>query len=313
MVDVFALLTSVPFARAAAKAGLQHGQTHPIQDYMDSLPISEVSAPRGTQALSVRIMGRVNWIGFWTLLVKEVRRFVKVYMQTIVAPMSTALLFYLVFSLAMGGTAAARTVGQVPFFNFLAPGLIMMAMSQNAFANTSSSVMISKVQGNIVDLLMTPISPVEMAVAWVLGGVIRGLVVGAATAAVIDLFLPVRVADFGAALLFGVEGTMMLSLLGVIGAIWADKFDHIAAVTNFIVTPLTFLSGTFYSVDRFPPSLKAITHFNPFFYMIDGFRYGFIGHADAPLWHGFAVLTVGNVLLWAITLRMLVTGYKLKS
>jgi len=207
-------------------------------------------------------MGRVNWIGFWTLFMKEIRRFIKVYMQTIVAPVGMALLFFAVFTLAMGGGGQTRSAGQVPFFNFLAPGLIMMAMSQNAFANTSSSLMIAKVQGNIVDVLMTPISPMEMAFAYVLGGIARGLLVGLATAIAIDLFLPVRIADLGAVALFALLGTMMLSLLGVIGAIWADKFDHIAAVTNFIVTPLTFLSGTFYSVDRFSPALRTATHFN---------------------------------------------------
>lgn len=280
---------------------------------MDTLPVADIAVTSATDHPGARIMGRVNWIGFWTLFLKEVRRFVKVYMQTIVAPVSTALLFYVVFSVAMGGTAASRAAGAVPFFNFLAPGLIMMAMSQNAFANTSSSVMISKVQGNIVDILMTPIAPSEIAVAYVLGGIARGLVVELATTLAIWLFLPIRVADFGAIVLFAVEGTMLLSLLGVIGAIWAEKFDHIAAVTNFIVTPLTFLSGTFYSVDRFPPVLRTITHFNPFFYMIDGFRYGFIGIADAPLWQGFWVLTLANLVLWGITIRMLVSGYKLKS
>jgi ABC-2 type transport system permease protein len=260
-----------------------------------------------------RIMGRVNWIGFWTLFLKEVRRFVKVYMQTIAAPVVTTLLFYVVFSLAMGGTGANRMVGQVPYFNFLAPGLIMMAMTQNAFANTSSSVMISKVQGNIVDVLMPPISPLEIAIAYVLGGVVRGLVVGLATALAIAAFLPMTVASWGALLGFGVMGTMMLSLLGVLGAIWAEKFDHIAAVTNFIVTPLTFLSGTFYSVDRFPPLLQAVTRFNPFFYMIDGFRYGFIGQADVPPIQGLLVLSGINLILWIVTLRVLVIGYKLKS
>jgi len=257
----------------------------------------------------------VNWIGFWTLFSKEVRRFIKVYSQTVIAPVMTTLLFYLVFSLAMGGTpgAAARMVGQVPFFNFLAPGLIMMAMSQNAFANTSSSVMISKVQGSIVDVLMTPISPNELALAYVMGGVVRGLVVGLVTTLAIALFLPIRIHDFGAVALFGVLATMMLALLSVMGSIWADKFDHIAAVTNFIVTPLTFLSGTFYSVDRFPPTLRLLSHINPFFYMIDGFRYGFIGEAEAPLWTGAVVLAVIDAILWAMTLRMLVTGYKLKS
>jgi ABC-2 type transport system permease protein len=257
-------------------------------------------------------MGRVNWIGFWTLLLKEVRRFVKVYMQTIAAPVVTTLLFYVVFSVAIGSGRTAGA-GQVPFLEFLAPGLIMMAMTQNAFANTSSSVMISKVQGNIVDLLMTPISPAELAIAYVLGGIVRGLVVGVVTAATFAVLGPLSIADWGAVLLFSLLATMMLSLLGVIGAIWADKFDHIAAVTNFIVAPMTFLSGTFYSVDRFPEVLRAITRFNPFFYMIDGFRYGFIGHADAPLSHGVWVLVAINAVLWVVALRMLVTGYKLKS
>jgi ABC-2 type transport system permease protein len=282
---------------------------------MDSLPIHDIVAAPTVPPPAARIMGRINWIGFWTLLMKEVRRFVKVYLQTIAAPVITTLMFYLVFSLAMGGgsSGTGQVIYGVPYFNFLAPGLIMMSMTQNAFANTSSSVMIAKVQGNIVDVLMTPISPVELAMAYALGGIVRGLVVGVATALAIELFLPIHIHDIGAVLLFGTLATMMLSLLGIMGAIWADKFDHIAAVTNFIVTPLTFLSGTFYSVDRFPPVLRSVTHFNPFFYMIDGFRYGFIGHAETSLWQGAAVLTALNLALWAITLRMLVTGYKLKS
>ena len=283
---------------------------------MDSLLPSDIATVPAVPPPAARIMGTVNWIGLWTLLMKEVRRFVKVWLQTIAAPVITTLMFYLVFSLAMtpGGTGSAPPlVGGVPFFNFLAPGLVMMAMSQNAFANTSSSVMISKVQGNIVDVLMTPISPVELALAWALGGVVRGLVVGVVTVAVISLLLPIHIHSLGAIIVFGVLATMMLSFLGIVGAIWADKFDHIAAVTNFIVTPLTFLSGTFYSVERFPPLLRTLSHLNPFFYMIDGFRYGFIGHADAPVLTGIAVLAGINLVLGATTLRMLVTGYKLKS
>jgi ABC-2 type transport system permease protein len=259
-------------------------------------------------------MGRINWIGFWTLLVKEVRRFAKVYLQTIAAPVVTTLLYYVVFAVAMSSTGgSANPSGQVQLFTFLAPGLIMMGMSQNAFANTSSSVMISKVQGNIVDVLMTPISSVELALALVMGGIVRGLVVGVVTAIAIDFLVPVRIYDIFAVFGFALLANMMLALLGVIGAIWADKFDHIAAVTNFVVMPLTFLSGTFYSVDRFRPALRTAAHFNPFFYMIDGFRYGFIGHADAPLLQGVAVLVTVNAVLWVVTLRMLVTGYKLKS
>ena len=282
---------------------------------MDSRPLSDIAPLTLQPAPTPRTIGMVNWIGFWTLFSKEVRRFVKVYLQTIIAPVITTLLFYAVFALAMGGGAgnAPSMIGDVPFFSFLAPGLIMMAMTQNAFANTSSSVMISKVQGNITDVLMPPLSPLELALAYVLGGIVRGLVVGVATAAAILVFQPLRVVDVGAVLLFAILATMMLSLLGVIGGIWADKFDHIAAVTNFIVTPMTFLSGTFYSVDRFPPILRSITHLNPFFYMIDGFRYGFIGHTDGSIWQGFWVLMLSNAVLWAVVLRMLITGYKLKS
>jgi ABC-2 type transport system permease protein len=278
------------------------------QPLPDSALLDEASA-----TLAPRLMGRVNWIGFRTLFFKEVRRFVKVYMQTIAAPVVTTLLFYAVFAVAMGTGGTRPPIGGVPYLQFLAPGLIMMAMTQNAFANTSSSMMISKVQGNIVDLLMTPISPAELGIAFVLGGMARGLLVGLVTAATIACFQPFSITSLGAILVFGTLATMMLSLLGIIGAIWADKFDHIAAVTNFVVAPMTFLSGTFYSVNSFPPMLKSATHFNPFFYMIDGFRYGFIGHADAPLWQGFWVLLAMNAALWVVMLRMLVSGYKLKS
>jgi ABC-2 type transport system permease protein len=284
---------------------------------MDTLPKYDLnpdleSAP---PVIGPRIMGRFNWIGFRTLAMKEIRRFSKIHTQTIAAPVVTTLLFYAVFSVAMGtgDGNAGRMIGNVPFFNFLAPGLIMMAMSQNAFANTSSSVMTAKVQGNIVDVLMTPLSPVELAVAIALGGIARGFMVGVATAIAMACFIHIRIFDFGAILTFGLLATMMMALVGIIGAIWADKFDHIAAVSNFIVTPLTFLSGTFYSVDRFPPTLRALSHLNPFFYMIDGFRFGFIGQADAPMWLGLTVLVGVNAALWAVTIRMLATGYKLKS
>jgi ABC-2 type transport system permease protein len=293
---------------------LRERPRNPIILAMDTLPLPyPAAAPAAAIAPpTVRRMGRVNWIGFFTLFLKEIRRFVKVYTQTILAPVATALLFYLVFSLAMGG-GAPRTVDGVPYFNFLAPGLIMMAMTQNAFANTSSSVMVSKVQGSIVDVLMTPISPTELAMAYTLGGVVRGLVVGLATGLAIACFLHLTVYSVGALLVFGVLASAAMAMLGMMGAIWADKFDHIAAVTNFIVTPLTFLSGTFYSVERFPPFLRGLTQWNPFFYMIDGFRYGFTGHAEASLWTGVAVLAGLNLVLWFLMQRMLVTGYKLKS
>ncbi len=255
--------------------------------------------------------GRVNWLGFWTLLSKEVRRFLKVYFQTIVAPVVTTLLFLAIFSLALGRVAAG--VKGVPFLAFLAPGLIMMAMVQNAFANTSSSIIIAKVQGNIVDMLMPPLSPAEQTVAVALGGVARGLAVGLAVAAAMAVFTPLSAAHPGFILFHAVGGALMLSLLGMIGGIWADKFDHMAAVTNFVVTPLSFLSGTFYSIDRLPEGFHAFALANPFFYMIDGFRYGFIGASDGPVWMGVAVVAGADLALGWLTWRMLATGYKLKA
>ncbi|MBC7950522.1 MAG: ABC transporter permease [Rhodospirillaceae bacterium] len=258
-----------------------------------------------------RSYGAVNWLGFWTLLLKEVRRFLKVYFQTVLAPVVTTLLFLAVFALALGRVAA--DVSGVPFVEFLAPGLIMMAMVQNAFANTSSSLIIAKVQGNIVDMLMPPLSAAEQTLAVALGGVARGLVVGVAVTAAMAVFVPVHIHSVGFILFHAVGGSLLLSLLGMMAGIWADKFDHMAAVTNFIVTPLSFLSGTFYSIERLPEGFHAFALANPFFYMIDGFRYGFIGHADGSVWWGLLMVGLADAVLLFITWRMLATGYKLKA
>jgi ABC-2 type transport system permease protein len=258
-----------------------------------------------------RDIGAVNWIGLWTLYQREVYRFLKVYTQTIAAPVVTTLLFYAVFALALGGVV--RMAGSVPFLVFLGPGLIVMAMAQNAFANTSSSMVISKVQGNIVDVLMPPLSPLEMAVAYVGGGVTRGMFVGVVTGVAIWIFVPLGIHSPAYILFHGLMASMMLAQLGMIGGIWSEKFDHIAAFTNFVVTPLTFLSGTFYSVDRLPPTFWWLAHFNPFFYMIDGFRYGFIGQSDGTLAIGIVVMLGINAALAALLLRMLSSGYKLKA
>lgn len=257
-----------------------------------------------------RTYGAVNWLGFWTLLSKEIRRFLKVYFQTILAPVVTTLLFLAVFALALGRVAA--DVGGVPFVEFLVPGLVMMAMVQNAFANTSSSIIIAKVQGNIVDMLMPPLSAGEQTLAVALGGVARGVVVGLAVTLTMTLFVRIHVHAPLYIVFHAVAGSLMLSLLGMIGGIWADKFDHMAAVTNFIVTPLSFLSGTFYSIDRLPEGWHAVALINPFFYMIDGFRYGFIGHADGPLLLGLGLVTLADAILLLVTWRMLATGYKLR-
>lgn len=264
-----------------------------------------------TQDLSVEPIKGMNVIGLSTLIKREVGRFLNVYTQTIVAPVITTLLFYTVFALAFGGIQ--RNVGDVPFMAFLAPGLIIMTMVQNAFANTSSSMVISKVQGNIVDVLMPPLSPLELFLGFVTGSIIRGLTVGFVTVCVVQFFVPL---SFHAPMLivaYAFLGTMMMGALGLAAGIWSEKFDHIAAVTNFIVTPLTFLSGTFYSIHQLPEIWKEVALYNPFFYMIDGFRYGFIGQADGNVMVGLVVLVGINVFLIALCLWMLRTGYKIKA
>lgn len=252
-----------------------------------------------------------NKVGFMTLVHKEVARFMAVYTQTLVAPVVTMLMYYTVFALAFGGLE--RTVGNVPYLQFLAPGLMMMTMVQNAFSNTSSSIVIGKVQGNITDILMPPLSPLELYLGFMIGAVMRGLMIGVCAGIAIALFVPMQITSVLQIAAFAVLGTMMLASLGIAGGLWSDKFDHIAAVTNFVVMPLTFLSGTFYSIKQLPAFWQDLTHFNPFFYMIDGFRAGFIGHADGPVWIGFITLVVVNILLAMLCYWMLRTGYKIKS
>ena len=259
----------------------------------------------------LRRFGAVNWIGFWTLYLREVRRFLKVSMQTVAAPVVTTLLFLAIFMLALGGNR--RQIGGIGYAEFLAPGLIMMAMVQNAFANTSSSLMIAKVQGNIVDVLMPPLSPGELTWGFALGGVTRGVLVGLVVAGAMAVFVPLRLTAPGFALFHAFAASLLLSLLGLLGGIWADKFDHIATITNFVVTPLSFLSGTFYSIARLPEPWHGLALMNPFFYMIDGFRYGFIGHADGPIWTGLAVMLVINAALIAFCHLLIARGYKLKA
>ena len=252
-----------------------------------------------------------NTIGVWTLYLREVRRFMKVHIQTVLAPIVTTLLFLAIFALALG--RAVHEIGGVPFVEFLVPGLVMMAIAQNAFANTSSSIMTAKIQGNIVDSLMPPLTANELTLGFTMGGLTRGLLVGIVVCAAMSIFVPLHFAHPVYVVFHALAASLMLALLGVIGGIWAEKFDHIAAVTNFVVTPLSFLSGTFYSIDRLPPAFQTAAHLNPFFYMIDGFRYGFIGHADAPLGLGMVVMGGMDLLLWTACWRLFSTGYHLKS
>ncbi len=253
----------------------------------------------------------LNPVGVWSLYLKEVRRFLNVYTQTIVAPVVTTLLFLAVFALALGG--AVQNVNGVPFLIFLTPGLIVMAMAQNAFANTSSSLVISKIQGNIVDVLMPPIAPGEFVFAYALAGMTRGIVVGLVTWAGMALFVPLPVSNIWLILYHAAMASLMLSLLGMLGGIWSEKFDQIAAVTNFVITPFSFLSGTFYSVSRLPEPFHTLAFYNPFFYMIDGFRGGVIGvHDVAPL-QGVLVMAGVNLVLWLAVLALVQRGYRLKT
>ena len=252
-----------------------------------------------------------NWIGLRTLYVREVRRFSKVYTQTIIAPVVTTLLFLAVFSLALGGSH--RILSGLSFMQFLAPGLIMMAITQNAFANTSSSIMVSKVQGNIVDILMPPFTANELWLALIMGGASRGIVVGIAVGVSMTFFVDLGLHAPAYIIVHAMLASVMLSQLGMIGGIWAEKFDHMAAITNFIITPLAFLSGTFYSIQRLPETIQTIAHFNPFFCMIDGFRYGVTGYADGNLTAGLVIMIGVNAKLWLVCTRMLHNGYKLKA
>ncbi|USG61020.1 ABC transporter permease [Sneathiella marina] len=256
-------------------------------------------------------IGLVNWLGVYTLLSKEVRRFLKVPLQTVFAPMMTTMLFLAIFTLAFGN--GERYMGDLPYATFLGPGLIMMAVIQNSFANTSSSILISKVQGNIVDILMPPLSAAELTFAISLSGLARGMAVAVAVGFCMWLLIDLTVYSWAAVLYFVVGAGLMLSLLGMIGGIVSEKFDHMAAMTNFVIMPLSFLSGTFYSIDRLTGVWYQISHINPFFYMIDGFRYGFIGSSDSSVWIGVIVIAILDIALYVTVWALIKRGYKLKA
>ena len=261
----------------------------------------------------VVVIPSVNWQGLKTLYLKEVRRFFKVQLQTIWAPAITTLLFLVIFALALG-RSRTQVLG-VPYADFLGPGLIVMGMIQNAFANSSSSILVAKMQGSIIDILMPPLSAGELVAAFVAGALTRAWLVGIAVW-VVMLIAPgvdVPIHDPLLVLYFGSMGAIMLSLLGILTGIWADKFDHAAAVTNFVIQPLTLLSGTFYAIDRVNPVMKTISHANPFFYIIDGFRSGFIGVSDGLLGQGAIVLLVVDIVLGVTCWRILRSGWRLKA
>jgi ABC-2 type transport system permease protein len=259
------------------------------------------------------VLSGVNWGGLKTLYIKEVRRFFKEQLQTVWAPAITTLLYLAIFTVALG--RSGRTVMGVPFADFIAPGLIIMAMIQNAFANASFSLLVGKIQGNIVDYLMPPLSTGELMAGLVGAAVTRAFLVGFAVWIVMSLWPGVSVAIHYPlwAFWFGLMGSLLLAFLGLLTSLWADKFDHAAAVTNFVVAPLSLLSGTFYSVRQLAPAFRAVSHANPFFYVISGFRYGFLGISDSPLIIGAIGLLVLNLILWLICWSLLRSGWKIKA
>ena len=261
--------------------------------------------------MGVRRFGRVNWLGTWTLMRREIKRFMNVWSQTVMAPLINAGLFLLIFTIAIGPQRG--DVMGVPFMVFLAPGILTMTVIQNAFANTSSSLASAKIQGNIVDTLMPPLSAVELVVGYIGGAVARGALVAVVIAIGSAVFLGVGMQAPLWVVIFVLLGSILMGGLGMIAGIFANKFDQLSAISNFLITPLAFLSGTFYSIEALPPFMQALSHANPFFYVIDGVRYGMIGVSDSSPWIGLLVVGAACVVVLGVCLRWMRTGYRLKS
>lgn len=258
-----------------------------------------------------RVYDGVNWEGVKTLYLKEVRRFWKVGAQTVAAPVVTTLLYMLVFVVALRG--ARPPLHGTPFAEFVAPGLIMMAILNNAFANASSSLIQAKIMGTATDFLTPPLSPLELTIGFSLGAATRGIVVGLVTAVCVLPFARLGVANVALILWFGLAASLLMGMLGVFAGLWAEKFDQLAAVQNFLIMPMTFLSGTFYLVDNLPEPFATISHWNPIFYMIDGFRAGFIGHAEGSLGIGVAVSALLTLVMSWACWAVFRSGWRLKS
>ncbi|WP_394728955.1 ABC transporter permease [Altererythrobacter sp. GH1-8] len=265
----------------------------------------------------VPIITGINRIGLWSLYIKEVRRFLKVHTQTIWGPAVTTLLFLVIFSVALG--RGGREVLGAPFVNFVAPGLIMMGMMQNAFANSSFSLLAGKIQGTIIDMLMPPLSEGELMIGIIAAAVTRAVMLGGAVALAILLWpgVSLAVTHWWAVIWFGLMGSILLATVGLASSIWAEKFDHNAAISQFIVAPLSLLSGTFYVIDNLAPLFQTISRANPFFYVISGFRYGFLGQSDigsdGDVWMAAGGLLVLNAALIVATYAVLKSGWKLKD
>ena len=260
--------------------------------------------------IEARPIGQVNWTGMWTLYLREVRRFFKMLLQAVLAPIVTCLLFLAIFTVAFGD---GRGVAGLDYGTFLAPGLIMMSVIQQSFANCSSSLISAKIVGNIVDTMMAPLGPGELLVAYALSGVTRGLIVALGAGGALALFVDFPPVAWGWATYFVLMSALTMALAGIVAGLWSEKFDHLSTVTNFVITPLAFLSGTFYSVERLPGMWRELATVNPLFHMIDGFRYALIGWSDSAPWVAALVIAASALVTGGLCYRLLRIGYKLKT
>ena len=261
--------------------------------------------------IGVRRFGKVNWIGFYTLYVKEVSRFLIVWAQTLLSPLVSSLLFLSVLTLALGNDRG--DVLGYSFISFLAPGLIVMSIVQQSFSHSVSSLMIGKIQGNIIDTLLAPLSAIEVTLAIIFAAVTRGLVILIISILVFSLIVEIHIYSIFYIFIGAFLGTFILGALGFITGLWAEKFDHTATITNFIITPLSFLSGVFYSIERLPDFFQSVSKINPFFYIIDICRFGFLGASDGSISIGLVYLTILSIIVWLISYYLYKIGYKIKS
>ena len=261
--------------------------------------------------MSVKKFGFINWIGFKSLWVKECNRFMTVWQQTLLSPLVSSLLFLSVLSLALGNNKG--DVFGYSFISFLAPGLIAMSVLTQSFSHSVSSLMIGKIQGNIVDMLYAPLSAFEVSMAIIFAALTRSFLIAIISIGVFSLIVELPINNILFIFIFGFLSAFILGSLGFITGLWAEKFDHTATVTNFVITPLSFLSGVFYSIKKLPEFFQAISHINPFFYMIDGFRYGFLGESDGSISIGLIYLIILSIIMWYVAFYLYKKGYKIKS
>jgi len=261
--------------------------------------------------IGVRRFGLINWIGLKSLWLKECNRFLVVWQQTLLSPLVSSLLFLSVLSLALGNDRS-DVLGH-PFITFLAPGLIAMSLIGQSFSHSVSSLMIGKIQGNIVDMLYAPLSAFEVTLAIILASVTRSFLIGLISILTFSLIIKIHINSYIILILFGFLSSFILGGIGFITGLWAEKFDHTASITNFVITPLSFLSGVFYSIDKLPNFFQIISNVNPFFYMIDGFRYGFLGASDGSIAFGLIYLSILAIITWFISYYLYKKGYKVKS